>query len=514
MSEKYFFINENIFTFNSGTEFSAMNREKLFRKHGKDAKIITRNYNQGLHQEIAKYGLKDDDVLNMYDYFQGTTHVPHHHEKLRYSKLVDKRFDKIIGVNSNYSLLKRGQRTVAKVNIFPLTVGEVGIVSYYDDFGNVTSRDIWDGRGFKSKTQYLHPNGTVGDEIVYNYDGKPVIEIAHMYINHKTKQVGPSMFKLLNFQGKNWRFNTEDQMFAFFLDTILAKNHAILINDRPTLTGVVAGVKNADAKYQLLHNEQTTDASMAGSAKGKLYPVLEPLFHHFLQSYDGLIVSTPEQKHDLNRLFPEVKVYDISDTALDQDHVDKTVKALKPRKDNNILYIGRIAHDKHIDQLIQVAAFVKNSVPDVKLNIVGYFESPKYEKLLKALVKRLGLDKTVKFVNYAIGKRKDTIMKDSKVMLQTSFGEGLSMSLINGLEYAIPELAYDVNYGPKHIISNGKNGYLVAKGNVRQMADHVAQILRKPALYKKLSAGAAQQAKNFNDAAVIKQWAPFMKANK
>ena len=514
MSENYFFVNENIFTFNSGTEFSAMNRQKLFNKHGKNSKIVTRNYNQGLHQEIAKYGLKDSDIINMYDYFQGTTHVPHHHEKLRYSNLVDKRYDKIIGVNSNYSLLKRGQRTVAKVNIFPLTVGEVGIVSYFDNFGNVTSRDIWDGRGFKSKTQYMHPNGTIGDEIVYNYQGVPVIEITHMYINHKTKQVGPSMFKLLNYKGHNWRFNTEDDMFVFFLDELLKQTPAILINDRPTLTGVVARVHNADAKYQLLHNEQTTDASMAGSAKGKLFPVLEPLFHRYLRAYDGLIVPTEQQKHDLNRLFPEVQVYAISDSAIDSDNLVSDAKRLKPRQHNNVLYIGRIAHDKHIDQLIQIAAFAKNQVPDLKLEIVGYFESPQYQKFLRAFVKKLGMQKSVKFINYAIGKRKDQLMKGAKAMVQTSFGEGLSMSLVNGLEYGIPEIAYDVNYGPNDIIENGKNGYLIPKGNVREAANHLDDILTSQKTFNKLSQGALDKAKEFNDAAIIKQWQPFFSDNK
>ena len=513
MSEKYFFVNENIFTFNSGTEFSAMNRQKLFRKHGKDSKIITRNYNQGLHQEIAKYGLKDDDIINMYDYFQGTTHVPYRHEKLRYSKLVDKRYDKIIGVNSNYSLLKRGQRTVAKINIFPLTVGEVGIVSYYDDFGNVTSRDIWDGRGFKSKTQYMHPNGTIGDEIVYNYSGVPVIEITHMYINHKTKQVGPSMFKILNYKGHNWRFNTEDDMFDFFIDELLKQTHAVVINDRPTLTAVVAKLHYADAKYQLLHNEQTTDANLAGSAKGKLFPVLEPLFHQYLRDYDGLIVPTAQQKADLNQLFPEITVYAISDTALDQDTMATVAKQLKPRQKNNVLYIGRIAHDKHIDQLIQIASFAKNQASDLQLQIVGYFESPQYEKQLKQEVKRLGMQKSVKFINYAVGKRKRKLMDGAKAMIQTSFGEGMSMSLIDGLEYGIPEIAYDVNYGPNQIIKNNVNGYLVPEGNIREAADRLDDILTKSDLHQKLSQGALQQAKKFNDDAIIKQWQPFFKQN-
>ena len=44
-----YFISENVFTFNSGTEHSQMKRVKLFNAQGQPALYVTRNYNRAWH---------------------------------------------------------------------------------------------------------------------------------------------------------------------------------------------------------------------------------------------------------------------------------------------------------------------------------------------------------------------------------------------------------------------------------------------------------------------------------
>lgn len=73
MSAMNYFINENVFTFNSGTEFSALKRLRLFRAHQRPAKIVTRNYNANLSADLERLDLSHADVVNMYDYFQEVT---------------------------------------------------------------------------------------------------------------------------------------------------------------------------------------------------------------------------------------------------------------------------------------------------------------------------------------------------------------------------------------------------------------------------------------------------------
>ncbi|GAA6113460.1 accessory Sec system glycosyltransferase Asp1 [Apilactobacillus apinorum] len=500
MTKQYLFVNENIFTFNSGTEFSAMNRAKLFKKNGINAKIVTRNYNPSLHQEIEKYGIDDDQVLNMYDYFQNHTDKKTHHEYLRYSPLVDKHDYKINGVDNNSSYIERLGQRIAKVSIFPLTVGEIGNIDYYDNFGNVASQDIFDYRGFKSKEVYMHPAGGIGHELVFDKNGNVVIEITHMNVGD---HVLPSMYKLLNYKGKTYRFNTEDDLFAFFLEEISDKN-TVIINDRPSLTTVVAKLNTDAPKYQYLHNVHTENATEANNPNAILFNNLYPLFDEFFGKFAGIIVPTDKQRKDLEKRYPMGKFYNIFDSAFD------LMDNIKPVSNHNITYMGRVFRDKNISELLTIIPAIQQQIPDVHLNIMGYFESADYKNELDAIIKQLKIENAVSLLDYKVNPDKDKILRDTRVLVQTSMGEGLSMSLVEGLSYGIPEVAYDVNYGPNEIIENNVNGFLIEPKDIASLAKQVIELLNNQDTYERMHDQSITKSIKFNPDNVFEQWKTFI----
>ncbi|WP_203619415.1 glycosyltransferase [Apilactobacillus nanyangensis] len=500
MSKKFLFVNENIFTFNSGTEFSAMNRIKLFKQNNVDAKIVTRNFNPSLHQEIKKYGIDDDDIINMYDYFQGEMGPKKHHEYLRYSNLVDKHEYKIDGVDNNKSYIEKLGQRVAKVSIFPLTVGEIGNVDYYDNFGNVASRDVFDYRGFKSKEIYMHPDGQIGHELVFNKAGQPVMEITHMNIGD---QVLPTMFKLLNYKGNIYRFNTEDELYSFFLNEISDKD-TVIINDRPSLTAAVGNVNNTKHKYQIMHNEHTEDASQAGNPNAKLFDNLNPLFDNYQNSYAGVITPTQAQSNDLQKRYPKMNFYSIFDSAILEIH-----KPVANVTNHEITYMGRIFRDKNVAELISIIPAVKQTIPDVHLTMMGYFESAQFKNELEEIIKQLNVQDSVSMIDYKAGKDKQNVLEKTRVLVQSSKGEGLSMALIEGLQYGIPEVAYDVNYGPNEIIDDDKNGYLVESGDLGKFASRVIDVLGNDEKHQQFSNHAIEKSDKFSAENVMKQWNQF-----
>ncbi|WP_369346870.1 glycosyltransferase [Apilactobacillus ozensis] len=397
----YYFVNENIFTFNSGTEFSAINRQQEFKKNGMKSKIVTRNYNGRIHADAKDHGLDDDDFISMYDFFQGTTGVKREHNKLRYSDIVDKRNYHIVGINNNSSLIKYHGNTVAKVEIAPGTIGEIGTIIYYDRFGNETSKDIYDSRGFKSKTVYLHPNGETGHELLYDIDGKPVMEITHMFINGK---VFPTMYKLLDYNGKNLRFNTEDELFTFFIQELLNQKEGVIINDRPSLIEAIANVQTNCHKYQFLHGPHTTDVNLGGSKYGKVFENLRPLFGKFKSAYSGVIVPTAEQQSELQKFFSNFNIYNIADFTVDgENFVDENNQQTDSK---DILYIGRLFEDRHIDHLLKITQLVKAEFHDVKLHLVGYFGSKEYSDQIKKQIDDMKLKDNVIIEGYQLGDKK------------------------------------------------------------------------------------------------------------
>lgn len=500
MTKQYLFVNENIFTFNSGTEFSAMNRAKLFKRNGVDAKIVTRNFNPSLHQEIEKYGIDDDQVLNMYDYFQNQTGKKNHHEYLRYSSVVDKHDYKINGVDNNTSYIERLGQRIAKVSIFPLTIGEIGNIEYYDNFGNVSSQDVYDYRGFKSKEIYMHPAGGIGHELVFDKNGKVVIEITHMNVG---SQVLPSMYKLLDYKGKNYRFNSEDELFAFFLEEISDEN-TVIINDRPSLTPVIANLNTDAPKYQYLHNVHTENPAEANNTSAVLFNNLYPLFDEFFGKFAGIIVPTDKQKADLEKRYPMGKFYSIFDSAFEL----KT--NIKPVNNHNITYMGRVFKDKNIGELLTIIPAIQQQVPDVHLNIMGYFESADYKNELDAIIKQLKIENAVTLLDYKVDPDKDNILHDTRVLVQASLGEGLSMSLVEGLSYGLPEVAYNVNYGPSEIIEDNVNGFLIEPKDIASLASKVIEILNNQDTYERMHDQAITKSVKFNPDNVFAQWEAFI----
>ena len=41
--------------------------------------------------------------------------------------------------------------------------------------------------------------------------------------------------------------------------------------------------------------------------------------------------------------------------------------------------------------------------------------------------------------------------------------EGFSLALLESLAHGVPTISYNIKYGPKEMINNGENGYLIEK---------------------------------------------------
>ena len=117
-----YLVGENIFSLNSGTEFSQMQRYKAFKAAGIPTKIVVRNYNRFLGQTLEANHIDPHDVINMYDFFQGTTDVPRKKQNLRLLKSIPLADYHINGIDNNHSLIQDEGKTIAIVHVMPATV--------------------------------------------------------------------------------------------------------------------------------------------------------------------------------------------------------------------------------------------------------------------------------------------------------------------------------------------------------------------------------------------------------
>ena len=125
-----------------------------------------------------------------------------------------------------------------------------------------------------------------------------------------------------------------------------------------------------------------------------------------------------------------------------------------------ILNVGRLTPDKRQDLLIQ--AWYKNKHKnDWKLWIVGDGEK---KNELQLQIESLGLSNSVELLPAT--KNIDSIYRQASFFAFSSRFEGFGLVLLEAMSYGIPCLAFDCPSGPRDIIDDGINGFLVDNGNI------------------------------------------------
>lgn len=146
----FYFVNKYLLSSNSSAEHAEIKRLKLFKRNKVAAKLVTFDYDNIIHATLKRFGLDDSQLVNLYDFFAGTT--DYQGKDLRIPELGLAK-DYQVGTGNSSREVKDGDRLVAKVFFIGGTIGQVDHVDYYDQTGNITLRKRFDIRGFNSVDQ-------------------------------------------------------------------------------------------------------------------------------------------------------------------------------------------------------------------------------------------------------------------------------------------------------------------------------------------------------------------------
>ena len=125
--------------------------------------------------------------------------------------------------------------------------------------------------------------------------------------------------------------------------------------------------------------------------------------------------------------------------------------------------------------------------PEAKLLIAG--EGP-LRKTLEKFSRRLGISKKVLFLGF----QKDLAVFYSgiDIFVMPSLWEGMPVALLEALSYGLPVVATAVS-GIPEVVSNSREGFLVAPANPQQIAAGMLELLGNP--QKRLEMGSRGRAR-------------------
>lgn len=210
---------------------------------------------------------------------------------------------------------------------------------------------------------------------------------------------------------------------------------------------------------------------------------------------DAMVVLTEQDQRNYETHLPSnVPVYAIANPVQRHEiHYDAASRT--------ILSAGALLPIKGYDRAIEAARHILPSRPAWKWVICG--EGPERERL-ECMIREAGLEKQV-FLPGTVWDMEAQYRRAAMVVM-TSHMEGLPMVLLEAKSYGLPLVSFDIMTGPRDIIEDGVNGYLIPPDNVGVMAEKLSSLMDHEKLRATFSTASQIGMENFEWKRVLGQW--------
>lgn len=171
------------------------------------------------------------------------------------------------------------------------------------------------------------------------------------------------------------------------------------------------------------------------------------------------------------------------------------------QENKRILSIGRLVYAKNFSSLLRVFSLVVKQYPEWRLDIYGM--GPDYEQLQSEIVS-YGLLSSVRLMG--INPRIEEALPKYSIFACSSRFEGQSMAILEAMACGLPIVSYDCPYGPRSVIRDSIDGFLVPPGEETTMADRICQLAGDISLRKRMGTSALERSKDYRIERIGKMW--------
>ncbi|WP_298116826.1 glycosyltransferase [Flavobacterium sp.] len=173
-------------------------------------------------------------------------------------------------------------------------------------------------------------------------------------------------------------------------------------------------------------------------------------------------------------------------------------------ENKKVICIARNSYEKGLDRLFPIWKKVTDKNPDWELLL--YSEKEGYFDLDKLILKN-DLSKNVRILNFE--KNILNSYLESSIYLMTSRDEGMPMVLIEAMSVGLPIIAFDCPIGPKSLIENDVNGFLVKDNDLEDFAHKIIQLIDDIDLRKEFGKNSMLLSRKYNSDDVLTKWKTF-----
>ena len=137
-----------------------------------------------------------------------------------------------------------------------------------------------------------------------------------------------------------------------------------------------------------------------------------------------------------------------------------------------VITIGRYSYEKGYDLLLKIWSIVEKKCTDWQLDIIAMGDPTPYVKILD----ELSIDKKRCHLNSSVVDVEKEYV-NSSILVQPSRTEGFGLVLVEAMACRLPVMSFDCENGPRSIISDGEDGFLIPPFDVELFADRLVQLM-------------------------------------
>ncbi len=175
---------------------------------------------------------------------------------------------------------------------------------------------------------------------------------------------------------------------------------------------------------------------------------------------------------------------------------------------NQIISVGRLEDVKDFETLILVFSMCLAQNNNLRLEIVG--DGSKKEELVN-LCKSLNILDYVRFTGKLDSNQVEGEMLKSSLFLLTSKSESFSLVLVEASSLGIPCISFDIDVGPREIIKDGKNGFIIKDRNKELMKKKILEIMNSRDVRNEIGNNAKINAEKYYIENVVNEWKKILK---
>ena len=494
MSDFYFF-NSKIDGRISGVEYSSFKRAVLFQRNYEN-KVIFVTLNLSVNNYIFwnKYVSldlipKNSTHLNVYDdYMRLEDNVLINSTSIDYKKV-----NKIFFLNGFTERLEFNSDLTWIVRWRDEGKSKIYLISYIYK-GVLVKRDFFNKFGVVSISRFYKNDGVFYMDHVFDIYGnrRLIIDYDEKGNKNKISVIDNNTNAISNvFSSESdfvyswlWQIGIKEKDFCF-----VDKNRSWSIplsRFRSKFNVVsISIIHSSHLRDSYKHpNDSNLNSNYRNILKGELF-------------FDHLIVLTEEQKNDMKKTFDGLPA--ISVIPHSKKESIKKVNFGNRNKDK-IVMMGRLSKEKQFDHAIEVMRKVVEVYPMKKLYIYG---EGKLRKYLEKIILKYNLEGSV-FLPGHIDNVSE-VLDTSILYLCTSAVEGFPLAILDSLSHGVPVVSYDIKYGPTSMI-NDKNGILVERNNVDEMAAKLLDLLGDDEAIFNMSENAYDMSNKFSSENILIKW--------